>query len=197
MVTHEEMVEAFGTDGILLMDAHRLREIGVSDEDARILCEVGLPVRSDEAFTTLLEDEPSVGSVIVFKTSKGDFDVLVLGGTAERWGMRYFLDLGKGHVGLLSLGEEPQTGRANTSLAVFVEFLHRLRLRQEAVNGEEEDVSRRHTERLRLSLEELDPRALGSAESWWSMVMDNLMKRDFIEETRAFLQQRRAEVARS
>ncbi|SEG93001.1 SUKH-4 immunity protein [Nonomuraea solani] len=196
MVSHEEMAEAFGDEGLLLMDAEQSHEMGLSDEDARILCQIGLPVRADLAFTLLVDDEPRPGSLVVFKTGDGDVDVLMLGGTTGDTAMRYFLDLRSGVVGLLSFDGEPQAERVNGSLATFVEFLYRLRLRQRALNGESADDGRRYTEELWRSLRELDPVAfVGGAEAWWSMVLDNLMDRDLIAETRAFLAQRRAEVA--
>jgi hypothetical protein len=108
--------------------------------------------------------------------------------------MRYFLDLRSGVVGLLSLDGEPQAEQVNSSLEAFAEFLYRLRLRQRALNGESEDA-RAYTEELWRTLKELDPVAFGDAEAWWSMVLDTLMDRGVIDEARAFLQQRRAEVA--
>ncbi|MFD1936919.1 MULTISPECIES: SUKH-4 family immunity protein [Nonomuraea] len=195
MVTREQMIKAFGDEGLLLMDGEWCRETGLSDEDARILCEVGLPVRADLAFTTSVADEPRVGSLVVFRTGGGDVDVLTLGGTSGDTGMRYFLDIGNGVVGLLSFDDEPQAEKVNSSLEHFVEFLYRLRLRQQELNGESPDVAKPYTEKLWLSLKELDPDAFRGAESWWSMVMDTLMDRGFIAETRAFLAQRRAEVA--
>ncbi|MEV0698994.1 SUKH-4 family immunity protein [Saccharopolyspora sp. NPDC050389] len=194
MITHDDMVDAFGGDGLLLMDPEQARERGFSDADAEILCQVGLPVRADQVFTTFLADEPRTGSPVVFKTSSGDVDVFILGGTSGDAGMRYFLDISSGVVGLLSLDGEAQAEKVNSSLANFVEFLHRIRLRQQALN-ESPDSGQEHTEKLWLSLKELDPVAFGHAEAWWSMVMDHLMGRDLIAETRAFLQQRRAEVA--
>lgn len=195
MVTHEEMVEAFGDEGLLLMDVAQCRDKGLSDADARILSEVGLPVRADLAFTTFVADEPRVGSLVVFRTGQGDVDVLTLGGTSGDTGMRYFLDLRDGVVGLLSMDGEPRAEKVNSSLGTFVEFLHRLRLRQRALNGAPPEAGQRHTEELWLALRELDPAAFTDAEAWWSMVMDTLMGRSFIAETRAFLEQRRAEVA--
>ncbi|MEV0234851.1 SUKH-4 family immunity protein [Nonomuraea sp. NPDC050786] len=195
MVTHEEMVEAFGAEGLLLMDAERCREQGLSEADARILSEVGLPVRSDLAFTTFIAAEPRVGSLVVFRTSHGDVNVLTLGGTSGDSGMRYFLDIRNGVVGLLSMDEEPQAEKVNSSLEQFVEFLYRLRLRQQALNGDSPEAGQSYTEDLWLSLKELDPDAFSEAEAWWSMVMDTLMSRSHIAETRAFLEQRRAEVA--
>ncbi|TDC97568.1 hypothetical protein E1292_36740 [Nonomuraea deserti] len=194
MVTHEEMVEAFGDDGLLLMDAGQCAEMGLSEADAHVLCQVGLPVRADHAFTTAVSDEPRTGSLVVFKTGSGEVDVLILGGTPGGAGTRYFLDIRSGVVGLLSLDGEPQAERINSSPATFVEFLRRLRLRQQALNGAPEDAGPRCTEELWLSLKELDPDAFRDAEAWWSMVMDDLMDRSPIDEARAFLRQRRAEV---
>ncbi|MEV1172345.1 SUKH-4 family immunity protein [Nonomuraea sp. NPDC049784] len=195
MVTHEDMVEAFGDEGLLLMDAERCREKGVSEEDTRILSEVGLPVRADLAFTTFIEAEPRMGSLVVFKTGHGDVDVLTLGGTSGDTGMRYFLDIQNGVVGLLSMDEKPQAEKVNSSLANFLEFLYRIRLRQQALNGESPEAAQRYTQELWLSLKEVDPDAFNDAEAWWSMVMDTLMSRNYIAETRAFLEQRRAEIA--
>ncbi|MEV0378769.1 SUKH-4 family immunity protein [Nonomuraea sp. NPDC050643] len=195
MISHEEMAEAFGEEGLLLMDAEQSHEMGLSAQDARILCEVGLPVRADLAFTLLVDDDPRPGSVVVFKTGDGDVDVLMLGGTSGGAEMRYFLDIRSGVIGLLSLDGEPQAEQVNGSLATFVAFLHRLRLRQQALNGESAEDGRIYTEQLWRELRELDPDAFGDAEAWWSMVLDTLMERDLIAETRAFLAQRRAEVA--
>ncbi|GAA3585163.1 hypothetical protein GCM10022419_078860 [Nonomuraea rosea] len=189
------MVELFGDEAVLLMEVEHLRDKGLSDADARILGQVGLPVRADLAFTAAVAGEPSSGASVVFKTGGGDVDVLILGGTAGEGGMRYFLDLRGGVVGLLSLDGEPQAEKVNTDLESFVEFLYRLRARQRALNGEPEEAGRDYTERLWLSLKELDPAAFTGAEGWWPMVLDTLMDRDLIAETRAFLQQRRAEVA--
>ncbi|MEV0615285.1 SUKH-4 family immunity protein [Nonomuraea sp. NPDC050404] len=197
VISREELAAAFGEEALRPMDARRCRDLGLSEQDTRLLCEIGLPVRADQAFTTAVAGEPGTGSQVVFKTGSGDVDVLVLGGTAGGAGMRYFLDIRGGVVGLLSLDGEPQAERVNGSLALFVEFLYRLRLRQQALNGESEESARRHTEELWRSLRDLDPAAFGNAESWWSMVLDNLMDRDLIAETRAFLQQRRAETAGS
>ncbi|MER6944633.1 SUKH-4 family immunity protein [Nonomuraea sp. NPDC000554] len=195
MVTREEMVAAFGDEGLLLMDVERFREKGLSEADARILGEVGLPVRADLAFDAVVTGEPRPGSLVVFRTGSGNVDVLMLGGTSGDSGMRYFLDLRGGVVGLLSLDGEPQAEQVNSSLETFVDFLYRLRLRQQALNGESAEFGQRYTQELWLSLKELDPVAFSDAEAWWSMVMDTLMDRDLIAETRAFLQQRRAEVA--
>ncbi|GAA3250429.1 SUKH-4 family immunity protein [Nonomuraea helvata] len=195
MVTHEEMVEAFGDEGLLLMDAERCREQGLSEADVRILSEVGLPVRADLAFTTFIAAEPRVGSLVVFRTGHGDVNVLTLGGTSGDSGMRYFLDIRNGVVGLLSMDDEPQAEKVNSSLEHFVEFLYRLRLRQQALNGESLEVGQSYTQDLWLSLKELDPDAFSEAEAWWSMVMDTLLSRSHIAETRAFLEQRRAEIA--
>ncbi|MFI0467242.1 SUKH-4 family immunity protein [Saccharopolyspora sp. 5N102] len=194
MITHEDMVEAFGDEGLLLMDEEQARGRGFSDADAEILCQVGLPVRADQVFTTFLADEPRTGSPVVFKTGNGDVEVFILGGTSGDAGMRYILDIGSGVVGLLSLDGQAQAEKVNSSLANFVEFLHRIRLRQQALNGDP-DAGQDYTEKLWQSLKELDPDAFGSAEAWWSMVLEHLMDRDAIDEARAFLQQRRAEVA--
>ncbi|MFI7641551.1 SUKH-4 family immunity protein [Nonomuraea sp. NPDC049400] len=195
MVTHEEMVEAFGDEGLLLMDAERCREKGLSEADTRILSEVGLPVRADLAFTTFIVAEPRVGSLVVFRTGNGEVNVLTLGGTSGDTGMRYFLDIQNGVVGLLSMDENPQAEKVNSSLESFVEFLYRLRLRQQALNGESLEAGQSYTQELWLSLKELDPDAFRDAEAWWSMVMDTLMNRNYIAEARAFLEQRRAEIA--
>ncbi|MFC4121932.1 SUKH-4 family immunity protein [Nonomuraea zeae] len=195
MVTHEQMVELFGPEAVRLTEVEHLRDKGLSATDARILGQIGLPVRADLAFTTAVAGDPLPGSSMVFKTGGGDVDVLILGGTSGEGGMRYFLDLRGGVVGLLSLDGEPQAEKVNSDLESFVEFLYRLRVRQRALNGETEETARGYTERLWLSLKELDPAAFTEAEGWWPMVLDTLMDRDLIAETRAFLQQRRAEVA--
>jgi hypothetical protein len=153
VVTHEELVDAFGDDGLLLMDVERIRGKGVSEADAHLLCQVGLPVRAEPAFTTLVTGEPAVGSVVGFQTGAGEVEVLVLGGTPGGAGMRYFLDLRSGVVGLLTFDDEPRAEQVNSSLGHFVEFL--LRLGSAAVE----------------ELKALDPAAFGDAEAWWPMVM--------------------------
>ncbi|MFC4014998.1 SUKH-4 family immunity protein [Nonomuraea purpurea] len=193
MVTHEQLVEAFGEEAVLLMDVEPLRELGLSEADLRILTEVGLPVRADQAFNASVRQEPQAGSVVVFQTGDGDVDVLILGGTYGEGSMRYFLDVGDGVVGLLSLDDPPQAEVVNGSLETFVEFLLKLRLRQQSLSGASAETGRDHTEELWRSLRELDPAAFRNAEAWWAMVMDTLMDRDVIAETRAFLQQRKAE----
>ncbi|MEV2271426.1 hypothetical protein [Nonomuraea africana] len=75
MVTREEMVQAFGDEGLLLMDVEQAREKGLSNEDTRILSQVGLPVRADQVFTTFLTDDPRAGSLAVFQTGSGEVDV--------------------------------------------------------------------------------------------------------------------------
>ncbi len=187
------MTEAFGDEGLILLDVMQARAKGLSDTDARILSEVGLPVRADEAFTADIVDELQVGSLVVCETGHGDVDILILGGVP---GGRYFLDLRSGAVGLLSLDEEPQAEQINSSLESFVAFLHGIRLRQAALQAAPgDDALRERTEELSRVLEELDPVAFRDAEAWWSLVMDHLMARDYLAETRAFLEQRRAEAA--
>jgi hypothetical protein len=176
VVTHEELVEAFGADGLLLMDAERLR--GLSEQDASILGQVGLPVRADLAFTTSVVGEPAVGSPVAFRTGAGEVDVLVLGGTPGDRGTRYFLDLRSGAVGLLTFDDEPRAEQVNSSLGHFLTFLLRLELRRRAVGGESPDAGRRHTEELWRSLRALDPVAFADAEAWWSMVMDHQLAED-------------------
>ncbi|MET8005384.1 SUKH-4 family immunity protein [Nonomuraea glycinis] len=149
MVTHEELVEAFGDDGLLLMDPARLHGTGVSAADTHLLCQVGLPVRVDPAFTTLVTGEPAVGSLVEFRAGA----VLVLGGTPGDAGMRYFLDPRSGAVGLLTFDDEPHAEQVNSSLGHFVEFL--LRLGSATVE----------------ELKALDPGAFGDAEAWWPMVL--------------------------
>jgi hypothetical protein len=187
------MTEAFGPEGLILLDVTQARERGLSDADARILSEVGLPVRADEAFTADIADELRTGSLVVCETGHGDVDILILGGVP---GGRYFLDLRSGAVGLLSLDGEPQAEQINSSLESFVAFLHGIRLRQAALQAAPgEDALRRRTEELGEVLQELDPVAFRDAEAWWLTVLDHLMGRDYHAETRAFLEQRRAEVA--
>lgn len=109
--------------------------------------------------------------------------------------MRYFLYVPDGSVGLLSLEGKPQTESINSSLATFVEFLHHLRLRQEAILSTADSDAGHHHEQLRAALQELDHSAFRSPGSWWSMVMDNLANRDILAEARALLDQRRVETA--
>lgn len=198
MVAHEDMIEAFGAEGLLLLDDDQLRAIGLSESDTQILSTVGLPIRADQAFTVLAPDEPAVGAPVVFRTGQDEDEVavLILGGPSGGSEMRYFLDPRNGVVGLLSLEGAPQAETVNSSVENFVEFLYRLRVRQQAMLDEASDDGRReYTEKLWSSLCELDPRAFDSAESWWSMVLDTLLDRTYIIETRALLQQRRAETA--
>lgn len=197
MLTCEAMVEAFGEAGLRRLDVGWAREKGLTDADARILSEVGLPVRADVAFTTYVDEGLEAGAHVVFQTGDGEVDVLILGTVAPDGFMRYFLNLRGGSVGLLDLdAESPSAERVNSSLENFVEFLRRLRVRQQELVDAAGDLdNEEYTERLWLALKEVDAAAFAHGEAWWAMVLDNVMKRSFIAETRAFLDQRRAEVA--
>lgn len=195
MLTREAMVETFGESGLVRLDVEWAREKGLSDADARILSELGLPVRADVAFTTFVDEGPEIGAQVVFRTGSGEVHVLILGAVASDGAMRYFLDVSSGVVGLLDL-EEPKAERVNSSLETFVEFLRRLRVRQQELVDSAGDLdNQEYTERLWAGLKELDETAFSHGEAWWAMVLDDLMKRALIAETRAFLDQRRAEVA--
>lgn len=192
MVTREKMVEAFGEEALRRFDVEHLLQEGLSEANARMMSEVGLPVRADLAFSTSTE-EPGPGDLVVFRTGNGEVPVLILGATPNGGAMRYFLDIPRGIVGLLSFDGEPQAEQINSSLEMFLTFLVHLRKRQTAAMDDGSEDLGRHTEELRHTWGELDPIALANAEAWWSMVLDALADRTFLTEARALLEQRRAE----
>lgn len=66
MLSHDDLVDVFGDDGVTLLDFDEALELGMSELDALILSHVGLPSDVGALFTTELTEGPGLFSVQPF-----------------------------------------------------------------------------------------------------------------------------------
>nr|WP_281250046.1 SUKH-4 family immunity protein [Nonomuraea jiangxiensis] len=154
------------------MDAEKGRELGLSKDDFVLLTETGLPRVAGEHFST---DIPA-GSPGLFavRPLNEDDQALILGGTGPDGDMLYFLDVSRGLVVLLSLGdgdEKPEYEVVNTTLGAFVEFVRRLGAYTSLPWAERPADDMARLAEIAEELEELDPEAFGHPHCWWAMVI--------------------------
>ncbi|WP_028927999.1 SUKH-4 family immunity protein [Pseudonocardia acaciae] len=95
---------------------------------------------------------------------------LVIGAAPETLKMLYGLDMATGAVALMNTRDQ-SIEPINSSLALFVEFLHRI-APWVTPNAPLHTIA--EANELRTELRALDPSAFDSPESWWSMVLDRL-----------------------
>ncbi|MFE3854480.1 SUKH-4 family immunity protein [Streptomyces griseorubiginosus] len=175
MATHDEMTELFGADRVVTLDRAVAEEHGLSEADAEVLCEVGVPTFVDVLFTLDTADEgPDPFTVVPVAAGGEETHILVLGGPTDDPALRYCLDLDRGYVILISLDEEPRAEIANRTLADLVEFLYRFALRTKHLEHAAPQDRAPYTDKLVDYLKSRDPYAFAQPDSWWSMVFEQV-----------------------
>ncbi|NEB02474.1 SUKH-4 family immunity protein [Streptomyces sp. SID13726] len=175
MATHDEMTELFGADRVVTLDRAVAEERGLSEADAEVLCEVGVPVFVDVLFTLdTADDGPDPFTVVPVAAGGEETRILVLGGPTDDPEMRYCLDLDRGYVILLSFGDDPRAEIVNRTLADLVEFLYRFALRTRHLERAADQDRAPYTDKLVEYLKSRDPYAFAQPDSWWSMVFEQV-----------------------
>lgn len=175
MATHDEMTELFGADRVVTLDRAVAEERGLSEADAEVLCDVGVPLFVDVLFTVDTADEgPDPFTVVPVAAGGEETRILVLGGPTDDPEMRYCLDMERGYVILMSFGEEPQAEIVNRTLADLVEFLYRFALRSKHLEHAAPQDRGPYTDKLVEYLQARDRFAFAQPDSWWSMVFEQV-----------------------
>ncbi|MEW2498158.1 SUKH-4 family immunity protein [Streptomyces nodosus] len=130
MITHEQLIETFGEDEVLLAPAELLKDQVTDPEALRLLTEVGLP---DSFFETLCfkdftDDPPRTLAETFFSTADGmpervrDYLIVAdgVGGGAA------CLDGADGRVYWFRPGDTEPYGLLNSSLGQFIEVVNAL-----------------------------------------------------------------------
>lgn len=173
MVTHSELVQVFGADGVVTLDREQVEERGFRPEDVELLSGIGLPVTADILFTMHVNGPFDTFEVFEAETPERPANFMVLGKGRTDDRIRYVMELESGNVFLLGLEDgvpalEPET--INTSLTAFVEFLYRIELSSQEIGGVALDEARPYLEKLHADLKASDERALGPDTFWGGLV---------------------------
>ncbi|GAA2511582.1 SUKH-4 family immunity protein [Streptomyces longisporus] len=175
MATHDEMTELFGVGHVVTLDRSAAEERGLSQADAEVLCDVGVPKYVDVLFTLdTAEEGPDPFTVVPVAVGDEETRILVLGGPTDDPAMRYCLDMERGYVILMSFGEEPQAEIVNRTLADLVEFLYRFALRTKHLERAAPQDRGPYTDKLVEYLRARDRYAFAQPDSWWSMVFEQV-----------------------
>lgn len=175
MATHDEMTELFGADRVVTLARPVAAERGLSEADANVLCDVGVPDFVDVLFTLDTSDGgPDPFTVVPVAAGGEQTRILVLGGPTDDPSMRYCLDMERGYVILMSFGEEPQAEIVNRTLVDFVEFLYRFVLRARHLEHAAPQDRSPYTKQLVEYLRTRDRYAFAQPDSWWSMVFEQV-----------------------
>ncbi|MFJ9823881.1 SUKH-4 family immunity protein [Streptomyces sp. NPDC101160] len=174
MVTHEEMVDAFGDDWVMRMPPEVARRHGSGEADWRVLTEVGLP----KMFTDLLvfgdisAGEPRTvasifSSVAEERVNFGD-DLVVASGM----GGLTCLSGNDGRIYWYKPGDAKRNGALiNSTLELFVETLYQVSLLLADLHpGDESEVG----ESLRALIPKIsviDPPSLESPVQYWQLLL--------------------------
>ncbi|MFE4366800.1 SUKH-4 family immunity protein [Streptomyces sp. NPDC056835] len=175
MATHIELVHLFGEDNVINLDVNASLKRGIPAEDAKLLAEVGLPTFVDVLFTLKVQGLPKVFTVVPVESGDESVRIFILGSPTDSPEIRYFLDLKRRYVVLLSTGPHgPQAEIVNHSLDDFIEFLYRISLHKENTAEATVEERRRGAHDLHKALAERDPMAFSAPDTWWSMVLNAL-----------------------
>ncbi|MFF4359602.1 SUKH-4 family immunity protein [Streptomyces sp. NPDC001604] len=175
MATHDEMTELFGAGHVVTLDSSAAEERGLSEADAEVLCDVGVPKYVDVLFTLdTAEEGPDPFTVVPVAAGGEETRILVLGGPTDDPAMRYCLDMERGYVILMSFGDEPQAEIVNRTIADLVEFLYRFALRTKHLEHAAPQDRGPYTDKLVECLRARDRYALAQPDSWWSMVYEQV-----------------------
>ncbi|MEO3873156.1 SUKH-4 family immunity protein [Nonomuraea sp. B12E4] len=159
-------------EGVVTLEVEKGKELGLSKDDFVLLTEIGLPRDAGEHFCTeISEGLPGLFSV---QPLNEDDQALILGGAGPDGDLLYFLDVSRGLVVLLALGdgdEKPEYEVVNTTLATFVEFVRRLGAYTSSPWAERPADDRARLAEIAAELEELDPEAFRHPHCWWAMVI--------------------------
>lgn len=179
MASHQELVDAFGRGNVLTLTPASCRAIGVSKSDELLLTAVGIPRTIGPLFTTEVVGSPPLFSARRFIEDGEQNFALILGGPQDNSQMRYYLNVREGFVGLMDFYEEaPQAEIVNTVLADFIHFLYRFGLRYTSPALKTISERRNANEALLKELQQRDPFALRSSETWWSMAVARIRDHD-------------------
>ncbi|MFF8449465.1 SUKH-4 family immunity protein [Streptomyces leeuwenhoekii] len=175
MATHEEMTELFGAERVVTLARPIAEERGLSESDAEMLCDVGLPKFVDVLFTLdTAEEGPDPFTVVPVAAGGEKTRILVLGGPTDDPSMRYCLDMERGYVILMSFDEEPRAEIVNRTLGDFVEFLYRFVLRTKHLEQAAPQDRGPYTDKLVEYLRARDRYAFAQPDSWWSIVFEQV-----------------------
>ncbi|GAA2084490.1 hypothetical protein GCM10009759_03580 [Kitasatospora saccharophila] len=179
MATHSELTALFGDEGVITVPRSKTAANGVPDAAAQTLADVGLPAELQVIFSLAAPGQPEAFTLVPVDTGDSITKVLCLGGPTGSNDMRFCLDLEDGYVILLTLGDQPGAEIVNTTLDDFVEFLYRFGLRLKHISASSDQQADEYTEQLRKYLEARDPQAFAEEDTWWSMVFDRLLGKEF------------------
>ena len=177
-----------GEENVVTLDAGKAAELGLSEADAKLLTETGLPSTAGMVFGTDLSDW-TFGLFDSVPLNE-DGRALWLGTTGPDGDMLYFLDVAQGLVVLFSPGdegeepEEPEFEVVNSSLGNFAEFVRRIGSYMDSPESDDPADDRAQLAELTAELEERDPDAFEHPHSWWAMVTSRL-RRDVARRSRA------------
>ncbi|MFB7269228.1 SUKH-4 family immunity protein [Streptomyces sp. NPDC056244] len=175
MASHAELVHLFGEDNVINLDANASAARGISAEDAKVLAEVGLPTFVDVLFTLKVHGPPKIFTVLPVGSGSESVNIFILGSPTDSPELRYFLDLKRGYVVLLSRGPDgPQAEIVNSSLTQFIEFLYRVALHKQSTAEATAEERSRGAYDLHAYLAERDSMAFAAPDSWWSIVLNAL-----------------------
>ncbi|MFF3273215.1 SUKH-4 family immunity protein [Streptomyces chrestomyceticus] len=179
MATRAELTEIFGAEGVISLPRSEAAAAGLSEDDARVLCDVGFPAELPVIFSLDVPGDPSAFSLVPVDTGEDITKVLCLGGPSGNSEMRYCLDMEDGYVILLTLGRQPAAEIINSTADAFVEFLYRYGLRLKHIASADDQQADEYTKQLRQYLAERDPQAFAEEDTWWSMIFDRLLGKEF------------------
>ncbi|GAA3774214.1 hypothetical protein GCM10022225_72430 [Plantactinospora mayteni] len=173
MITHEELVEAFGEDNVVLLDAEKARSAGLSEMDMLILTHVGFPRYAGPLFTTDIVGQPALFQVEEFPANGVINRVMFLGGPEDDDQARFFLDIPDGFIVFMALTDDGSEAEViNSTLSDFLEFVYRFGVRYQSPAPETIEEVRQETDELDALLRDRDPHAFRQAQTWWSMAID-------------------------
>jgi len=173
MTDYDDLVALWGQDMIIHFPIDQLGDVVTCGPDP-FPPDGALPIEVPLLFTTALDGQVKLFSVLTIHAGDSATRLVVIGGAPDDDDLLFCLDPATGAVGLLQF-TEPALEHVNASLKHFVEFLYRIsRFIGEGHRGAQRVSNAHH---LRHDLTALDPTAFTDTESWWAIAFDHGLAR--------------------
>jgi hypothetical protein len=179
MITPEQFVAQWGTQGLVRVDSETVTPLNVPVESKQFLIEAGLPKKAEPRVTLYAPPDLLASLPQMFQEDDIDFPQEFGGYRVLADDTAFFLCLDEHRDGVIvavdPYQEEP-TRFVNTAVPQVAESLlaYRALPGPDQAAGANKETLRGWLEELRGHLRRIDPQALQDDNSWWSVILEQL-----------------------